>query len=681
MVVMMIALVAIKKCKFKTNTNLSDKQKHRWNNEVQIMQIINHPNIIKYKPIPPELEKGLLKNNPTKLPLLPMEYCRKGNLRHLLCKPKNTSGLQEEDVRCILEDISSGLHHLHDLNITHRDIKPDNIVLQHCDNRKGNTIYKIIDLGYAKELNDTVVSFVGTLHYLAPEIFQTEHYNSSVDFWSMGVLTFEIICGVLPFLPHLPPIQRFEDIRKKGPEDICIYLSYSGRVAYSSEIKKENYISNSLKQSIEVWLRHVLQFDPRVRSLDFPNDVKVFDYLKNILKKRIITVFSVPKLEFYSYEINESTLFSTLEEWISRDIKVPKSDMIVLFNKYMTSIDPSSLVVEILKNSNNVFVFKRGILMNDAVTYNFPKLIKELIQSTLKFDMRFIKPLYAQTVYYVTTEKAIVETFKESFNLFIAYLKNLVEYLKHNATSCTKNIVKIITQIECYNNIRKNNACIVDLNTNKEYKDCLTHCQKLLTSLDKSIANFDELKKKITVIIKRHQVLNGLLPEMEEIINNCNIEEQYQKVITLIERSASNKEINPKTFTSSIKDIVLDTVKTKDTMIRSKRFKSYISAMVNVQNSVEALMSWISQYNNHIAELSKSFEQSEIAYKNIIVKATENKNKRVPEVDLSRELLNLPTTYLIQENKHLRFQFEEILSKSILSHKNYSDSIKSCSFS
>ncbi|KAJ8951035.1 hypothetical protein NQ314_007735, partial [Rhamnusium bicolor] len=153
------------------------------------------------------IEAGILKHNPTKLPLLPMEYCRKGNLRRVLSKPKNICGLQEAEIRYILEDIGNGLQYLHNLKITHRDIKPDNIVLQHCDNRKDNTIYKIIDLGYAKELNDAVVSFVGTLHYLAPEIFQTERYNNSVDYWSMGILTFEIICGVLPFLPHLSPFE------------------------------------------------------------------------------------------------------------------------------------------------------------------------------------------------------------------------------------------------------------------------------------------------------------------------------------------------------------------------------------------------------------------------------------------------------------------------------------------
>lgn len=174
------------------------------------MKIIKHENIVSFLEIPPELKEGLVKNNPTKLPLLSMEYCQKGNLRHLLQKPKNISGLEENDIRWILLDITSGLSYLHDLNITHRDIKPDNIVLQHCNSRASNTIYKIIDLGYAKELNDSIVSFVGTLHYLAPEIFETINYDKSVDYWSLGIMTFEIICGVVPFLPHQSPAQRYE---------------------------------------------------------------------------------------------------------------------------------------------------------------------------------------------------------------------------------------------------------------------------------------------------------------------------------------------------------------------------------------------------------------------------------------------------------------------------------------
>lgn len=190
-------------------SSLTSKQKERWKKEVEIMKQMKHQNVVSFVDIPKNFEKGLLRNNPTKLPIMSMEYCWKGNLRHLMQKPQNISGLEEQDVRCVLSDILSGLQYLHSLKITHRDIKPENIVLQHCNERQGKTIFKIIDLGYAKELNDSTVSYVGTLHYLAPEMYESLNYDNSVDYWSFGVTTFEIICGVLPFLSHLSPPERY----------------------------------------------------------------------------------------------------------------------------------------------------------------------------------------------------------------------------------------------------------------------------------------------------------------------------------------------------------------------------------------------------------------------------------------------------------------------------------------
>lgn len=197
-------VVAIKKCKL---YNVKEKQKQRWNDEVSIMQQINHKNVVAFKALPEVLKTELNKCNPSGLPLLSMEYCSEGNLRHTLKKPYNICGMQEQDVRDILRDISNALSYLHDRRITHRDIKPENIVLQKSDVKKNGVIYKLIDLGYAKELESTL-SIVGTLSYVAPEILENKQYYPSVDYWSFGIVVYEVITGTHPFLPQVPPFKR-----------------------------------------------------------------------------------------------------------------------------------------------------------------------------------------------------------------------------------------------------------------------------------------------------------------------------------------------------------------------------------------------------------------------------------------------------------------------------------------
>lgn len=173
------------------------------------MQELDHENIVQFRKLPSILENELSKYNPSGLPILSMEYCPMGNLRTALMKPQNSCGFSESEVIDILNDTSRALKYLHEKNITHRDFKPENIVLQPSTSRVNGVVYKIIDLGYAKELDSGTVSFVGTLQYLAPEIFQYQHYSRSVDYWSFGVTAFEVICGVRPFLPTLPPMARY----------------------------------------------------------------------------------------------------------------------------------------------------------------------------------------------------------------------------------------------------------------------------------------------------------------------------------------------------------------------------------------------------------------------------------------------------------------------------------------
>jgi serine/threonine protein kinase len=99
-----------------------------------------------------------------------------------------------------VSEIVLALEYLHKNNMVYRDLKPENILLD----AKGHI--KITDFGLSKMLNsskDKAFTICGTAQYLAPEVFIKKGYDSSVDWWSLGCLIYEMLTGKLPF-----PIKR-----------------------------------------------------------------------------------------------------------------------------------------------------------------------------------------------------------------------------------------------------------------------------------------------------------------------------------------------------------------------------------------------------------------------------------------------------------------------------------------
>ncbi|OMJ93473.1 hypothetical protein SteCoe_3595 [Stentor coeruleus] len=244
-----LQIYAAKIIKKSENSSTISNFRNLMQNEVQVLSNLAHKNIVTFIN---SSENGIYvkKNNKGTYSCMYiiMEFCPNGTLFDLLY---NSGSLSEPIVRFYFKQILLSLESCHNAGIVHRDLKPENILFDRSYN------LKLSDFGYSKLLNpisssELLRTRVGTKSYMAPEIYQNQHYSGqSADIFSSGVILFLMLAHNPPFSKADPHDNLYRKISSHDPMFWKIH----------SRCKPDSFFSEDFKDLIE----KMLEINPEKR--------------------------------------------------------------------------------------------------------------------------------------------------------------------------------------------------------------------------------------------------------------------------------------------------------------------------------------------------------------------------------------------------------------------------------
>ena len=234
--------VAIKT--FKIDANDEDAVK-RFNREAKAVTSLSHPNIVSIYDV----------ENEGEFYYLILEYVEGMTLKDYMIKNPR---IPIETIVHIAKQIAAGLSHAHQNGIIHRDIKPQNILMNE------NLTCKITDFGIARAYGDTTLTqtnqMLGTVYYLSPEQARGNVATAQSDIYSLGILIFEMITGQIPF---------------KGESAVAIALKH-----LQEELPDIDKYRENVPQSVKNIVLQATMKNPNERYI---NSKELFEDLSTVL--------------------------------------------------------------------------------------------------------------------------------------------------------------------------------------------------------------------------------------------------------------------------------------------------------------------------------------------------------------------------------------------------------------
>eukprot|EP01116_Phalansterium_solitarium_P011767 TRINITY_DN27543_c0_g1_i1.p1 TRINITY_DN27543_c0_g1~~TRINITY_DN27543_c0_g1_i1.p1 ORF type:complete len:547 (+),score=165.11 TRINITY_DN27543_c0_g1_i1:89-1729(+) len=240
--------------------------------EIDIMRKLHHPNL---------LELYDVFETPDSLCLV-MELASGGELFDAIIK--RGGFYPEAEAARLIAQLLEAIKYCHSLGVAHRDLKPENLLLvERSTAHDQSEALKIADFGLAKDFAfEAMETQCGTPDYVAPEVILEDVYNQACDIWSIGVITYVVLCGSPPFYSSYdPPRQRdlFDKITKAQYEFFAPEWNSISADA-KDFISKVLVVDANVRYTADQCLKHPWITKHRQAASDFKRSSHTFDYGK-----------------------------------------------------------------------------------------------------------------------------------------------------------------------------------------------------------------------------------------------------------------------------------------------------------------------------------------------------------------------------------------------------------------
>ena len=400
--------------------------------EITIQQNLDYPKIVKIKEYIED----------SKYIYIIQEYCKNNALSTLLSKRKYFT---EIEVQNYIFQLIQGLHYLHSRKIIHRDIKPNNLLLDE------KLELKIADFGLSKKLYEgqKLKEKLGTQVFMAPEIWELSEtgYSLEVDIWSLGIVMFKLLTGKLPFENKNNngkdiikgefsfPDKPFVSIEAKNLIKQILVKDPKKRPSLNQIVYHDFFHKNIFPEFLDISSLNTPPCEEEIIKYENKDDIYEY-YCEKIINEKLYDLVVEPEEIEYNninnYIINEINMKDYFDIWVTSWKKSKNEDIFYysLSNGLIGIIFKNTNIQLILDESFNKFyeIINNGEKEEDIIEHNldnYPENLKQNIEKLVNFskDSKEMIRFKSQDL----SSELTAENFKNKISSEISESSNLEE--------------------------------------------------------------------------------------------------------------------------------------------------------------------------------------------------------------------------------------------------------------